>query len=410
MRPARKLHLGCGNSHLPGYLNVDITSSFEGTGAPDLRADIRHLPQLASASFDEVYACHVLEHIEFTDVLLTLTEWRRLLRPGGVLRLAMPDLDAEIDAARSGAWASRPAPPGLWPDRPFRTASHKLVSILVGGVECAVGAQHKVPWNFELVTEVLGELGFEDISRYQSDLGDWSTKWPDSLNVVATRRADRADGTLGVWQLEAPDELLPLNPQLTRPWQLVGVHAVLLRGGEEEECVTLPARWAPLLERLDGRHSVQRLVELTPELDESTLLGLVMQLWTQRLVRLRGSGTAVYVASPELLERWGGKVLWPRVPNDEPDERYQLPAGCRLLSESRVDPEGALSSGTATLLNGGVSVELRPAEHRLLLALLDAGSSAEVHKHHDRYGLDATDLEAQLAALLARLGRLAGTV
>jgi predicted SAM-dependent methyltransferase len=44
-----------------------------------------------------VYACHVLEHIPRPDTADTLAEWRRVLKPGGVLRVAVPAFSALVE-------------------------------------------------------------------------------------------------------------------------------------------------------------------------------------------------------------------------------------------------------------------------------------------------------------------------
>lgn len=54
-----------------------------------------HVPD---ASVDVVFIEHVLEHIELRDALGFLVEARRILRPGGILRIVCPTLDAMLDA------------------------------------------------------------------------------------------------------------------------------------------------------------------------------------------------------------------------------------------------------------------------------------------------------------------------
>lgn len=81
-----KLHIGTGKNYLPGFVNVDIFS----TVRADVYADMTALPY-PRESFDLIYACHVLEHSHRHMVLATLTHWRDLLKPGGILRLAVPN-------------------------------------------------------------------------------------------------------------------------------------------------------------------------------------------------------------------------------------------------------------------------------------------------------------------------------
>jgi len=58
---------------------------------PDIVADLRWLP-LADESVDWAYSNHTLEHIPYYQVQPTLAEWVRVIRPGGLLRVGVPDL------------------------------------------------------------------------------------------------------------------------------------------------------------------------------------------------------------------------------------------------------------------------------------------------------------------------------
>lgn len=88
----RKLHLGCGKVYLHGWTNVDIFSSCHA----DLYCDITRLPY-ALGQFDLIYASHVLEHIHRHMVVATLQHWRDMLKPGGILRLAVPNFAACVE-------------------------------------------------------------------------------------------------------------------------------------------------------------------------------------------------------------------------------------------------------------------------------------------------------------------------
>jgi predicted SAM-dependent methyltransferase len=52
---------------------------------------VRRLP-LPSDSVDVIYSSHMLEHLDRTEAMLFLRESKRVLRRGGTLRLAVPDL------------------------------------------------------------------------------------------------------------------------------------------------------------------------------------------------------------------------------------------------------------------------------------------------------------------------------
>jgi len=87
--PPVHVHLGCGAKDHPGMVNVD---GYPHRHVHFVRA-IDRLPMFADESVDLVYASHCLEHFGYRQVDRVLQEWTRVLRPGGVLRLSVPDLD-----------------------------------------------------------------------------------------------------------------------------------------------------------------------------------------------------------------------------------------------------------------------------------------------------------------------------
>jgi predicted SAM-dependent methyltransferase len=94
----KRLNWGCGNWTPEGWINSDIAA---GPGI-DIACDILEGLPLEDESMDYVVSVHALPEIAYGDLLPTLHELLRVLRPGGVLRLSLPDLDKAIDAYRAG--------------------------------------------------------------------------------------------------------------------------------------------------------------------------------------------------------------------------------------------------------------------------------------------------------------------
>lgn len=145
-----KIHLGCGKRHIPGFLHVDLTP------APhvDHVADVRDLGFLATGSADLVYACHVLEHFgreEFKDVL---TEWHRILKPRGVLRLSVPDFAA---CAK------------LYYEQGLRDGLTGLIGLISGGQRNEYDF-HKIIFDRPFLTAALKDVGFAEVRPW-----DWRT-------------------------------------------------------------------------------------------------------------------------------------------------------------------------------------------------------------------------------------------
>lgn len=83
------LNLGCGNHYHPDWTNVDIIA----TGKDVIIHDLTQGIPFPNASFDVVYHSHVLEHIPKTEAESFLKECSRVLRPQGILRVVVPDLE-----------------------------------------------------------------------------------------------------------------------------------------------------------------------------------------------------------------------------------------------------------------------------------------------------------------------------
>ena len=84
-----KLHVGCGNIYLDGFINIDLDPAHK--LKVDLRADIRDLP-FKDNSVDVILAYHVIEHVHFHEALEMFKNWYRILKPGGWIVIECPDL------------------------------------------------------------------------------------------------------------------------------------------------------------------------------------------------------------------------------------------------------------------------------------------------------------------------------
>jgi predicted SAM-dependent methyltransferase len=83
------LNLGCGHRFHADWVNVDFVSTGKGVIAYDLTQGI----PFPNASFNVVYHSHLLEHFPKTEAGAFLRECCRVLRPQGILRVVVPDLE-----------------------------------------------------------------------------------------------------------------------------------------------------------------------------------------------------------------------------------------------------------------------------------------------------------------------------
>lgn len=89
-----RLNWGCGPRGVPGWINSDVK---DGEGI-DLCCDIRNGLPLPEDSTDYIVSIHALQALPYRDLVPALRELRRVLKPGGTLRLGLPDLDKGIQS------------------------------------------------------------------------------------------------------------------------------------------------------------------------------------------------------------------------------------------------------------------------------------------------------------------------
>src|SRR5437773_7225338 len=84
------LNLGCGQRYHPAWSNLDLQPA----ASSIRRWDVTQPLPFADASFAAVYHSHLLQILPRDQALPFLRECRRVLQPGGILRLAIPNLEA----------------------------------------------------------------------------------------------------------------------------------------------------------------------------------------------------------------------------------------------------------------------------------------------------------------------------
>ncbi|MGH8249116.1 MAG: class I SAM-dependent methyltransferase [Steroidobacteraceae bacterium] len=152
-----QLHMGCGPGHLPGWINIDIYP------APLAMNVLWGLP-FPDGSASRVFVSHLLEHLFFPrDVRFILAELKRVLAPGGVVRIVVPDVEQCIAAyaANDGSFfASRRETWSWWPENATRLEDF-LAYAGAGAEPAYLFEAHKYGYDFETLAKVLSEAGFE---------------------------------------------------------------------------------------------------------------------------------------------------------------------------------------------------------------------------------------------------------
>lgn len=173
-----KLHLGCGKRFIPGFIHVDLVR-FDHV---DYLSSIDRLDIFQSETVDLIYNCHVLEHFHREKVNSVLEEWYRVLKPGGILRTAVPDFEALCE---------------LYTDK-------KDLSLVIGSLIGKQNFLYNVHYNiFDYMTleKELMSVGFKKVYRYS--WRDTEHSEVDDFSQAYYPHMDKKDGKLLSLNVEA---------------------------------------------------------------------------------------------------------------------------------------------------------------------------------------------------------------
>ena len=94
--PIRKLHIACGQNPLDGWLNTELYPRSDSV----MHLDATRPFPFGDGELDYIYSEHMIEHITHPQTEAMVRECFRVLKPGGKIRLATPDLAALLDLYR----------------------------------------------------------------------------------------------------------------------------------------------------------------------------------------------------------------------------------------------------------------------------------------------------------------------
>lgn len=150
--PPRFLNLGCGEQFARGWLNADFATPrrfIQGRPWPEWNMDATRQWMCPDDYFDAIHCEHVLEHFPYTVSLGVIQECYRTLRPGGILRVIVPDL-AKFVAYYRGEPAAN-------------DFSERYGSGVVAVSALTQLHFHMSVWDEESVTQTLEEIGFSGV-------------------------------------------------------------------------------------------------------------------------------------------------------------------------------------------------------------------------------------------------------
>jgi SAM-dependent methyltransferase len=173
------IHIGCGDIASPNFVNIDARPLPHVHIVTD---NLFRLAMIPDGAADLIYMSHVLEHVSHTQLRATLLELRRVLKPGGVLRLSVPDFDKLLDV--------------------YEKNEREIAAIeqpLMGGQDYAYNFHYCI-FNRERLKASLASAGLIDAREWNPancehhDFTDWADRqieykgvqYPVSLNIEAS--------------------------------------------------------------------------------------------------------------------------------------------------------------------------------------------------------------------------------
>lgn len=199
-----RLNLGSGPNAVPGWINIDKSPNIFLDRLPPakwllfrtgflgeshmkpwdrqvVRHDIRRLPY-ADDSVEAIYSSHTLEHLYLREAERVIRECVRVLQPGGILRLALPDVEQFARQLLSGDIVA-----GQNAGRYFNLrllAYPEDRPSLAGLLRSALGGHiHRWQPSAPLVRQLMVDAGFVEVRDY-----DFLEGSLPSLDTIETRR------------------------------------------------------------------------------------------------------------------------------------------------------------------------------------------------------------------------------
>jgi predicted SAM-dependent methyltransferase len=170
----KKINMGCGWRNFgPSWIHIDSGDY----GHLDYTS-ITDLSQFEDNSIDLIYSSHVIDYFDRERVVPLLEEWYRVLKPNGVLRVAVPNFE-QISKLYSE---------GKYPLSYF-------VGLLYG--KMPMGADtiyHKTVYDFDSLKSVLESISFRKVSLY--DWRETSHSEFDDHSQAYLPHMDKDNGTL----------------------------------------------------------------------------------------------------------------------------------------------------------------------------------------------------------------------
>jgi predicted SAM-dependent methyltransferase len=178
-----KVNLGCGLQVAPGWINIDgslnslvaaapgwvCSLAYRFSGAREFYSKDYYCSTLKDNFFvhhnltygiplqdevaDFIFSSHFLEHLDQPSGLRLVQECRRVLKPGGVLRIAVPDLEYAWEMYKRGD-------------------KERMIHDFFFTDESGGLGQHRYAYDYQMLNQLLRDVGFGDVKRKTFQQGE----------------------------------------------------------------------------------------------------------------------------------------------------------------------------------------------------------------------------------------------
>jgi SAM-dependent methyltransferase len=209
MNESYNVQFGCGLCAPKGWTNFDSSPTlklqripvigrfFHGGGFPKFPANakwgdiVRGIP-FASRTVDRIYCSHVLEHLALADFRKAIAETHRLLKPEGIFRLVLPDLEF---FSKQYLESSRPDRAIVFMESTILGVKERNRGLARFLRDWLGGSKHLWMWDYAGIESELRQAGYQSIRRAKfGDSGDTvfelvedAGRWTNALGVECRR-------------------------------------------------------------------------------------------------------------------------------------------------------------------------------------------------------------------------------
>jgi len=156
---SRKLQVGAGPTSRAGWLSTDIAPDLDGV----VYLDATQRFPFDDGTFDYLYSEHMIEHVPWAAGRFMLRECARVLKPGGTIRIATPDLSVILGLYGGGGDAVRQRYIQWITDRYLEGVTEYRATFVINNAFRNWG--HQFLYDADLLQTAMREAGFTDIRR-----------------------------------------------------------------------------------------------------------------------------------------------------------------------------------------------------------------------------------------------------